>query len=317
MGKNKTISILVPIYNEEPNLEKFHNELEKVINNIDYIFEIIFVNDGSKDKTIEIIKKIQKKDKRIKLINFSRNFGKEIATTAAINSCTGEAAILIDADLQHPPKYIKDFINKWENGADVVVGVRKTNSGEGFIKRIGSIIFYKLINKIADTKLVPNSTDFRLIDRVVINEFNKLTEHNRITRGLIDWVGFERDFVYFNANRREFGQAGYSTIKLVKLAFNSIVSLSLFPLRLAGYLGIFITILSGLIGFFVFIFKYIYPNPWGTSISGSAIIAIIIMFLIGIVLICLGLIALYIANIYSEVLNRPLYIIKKDRMGEK
>jgi polyisoprenyl-phosphate glycosyltransferase len=215
---------------------------------------------------------------------------------------------MIDADLQHPAEVIREFLGKWEKGAEVVIGVREKNKGESFAKKAGSFLFYKIINCISDTKIVPNATDFRLIDRVVIDEFNKMTERNRMTRALIDWMGFRRDYIFFKANERLHGVASYSYLKLFRLAFNSMISLSLFPLKLAGYLGIIITFLSGILGIFIFTSQYIMHTM---NYSGSAILAVIILFLIGIVLICLGLIALYIANIHSEVVNRPLYVIRK------
>ena len=175
---------------------------------------------------------------------------------------------------------------------------------------MGSYFFYKIINRISATKIIPNATDFRLLDKKVIIEFNKFTEKSRITRGLIDWLGFKREYIYFNAPKRINGKASYSFIKLCKLALNSFVSMSLFPLKFAGYLGILITIGAGLMGLFIFIEKYILNDPWRLNFSGPAILAIIILFLVGIILSCLGLIALYIANIHNEVTNRPIYIIR-------
>lgn len=304
----KLISIISPIFNEEKNIPILYNKLKEATVSLPYDFEFIFVNDGSCDKGIDELKKLEEDDSRVKVIDFSRNFGKEIATTAGINNCQGDACLMIDSDLQHPVEMISEFISKWEQGAEVVVGVRKKNQGEGLVKKIGSYLFYKIINSISDMKIVSQATDFRLLDRAVIDEFNKLTERNRMTRALIDWMGFRRDYVYFTANPRINGKATYSFWMLMRLAFNSMISFSLFPLRLAGYLGMIITIMSGMIGIFIFVTKYITGTMY---FSGPAILAVIILFLIGIVLICLGLIALYIANIHSEVSNRPLYIIRK------
>jgi len=218
---------------------------------------------------------------------------------------------MIDADLQHPPELIYEFLAKWKHGAEIVIGVRNKNQNENFIKKTGSYCFYKIINKISDTKITPFATDYRLLDRIVIKEFNKFTEKNRITRGLIDWLGFKRDYIYFNANQRAHGKASYCYLKLFKLAINSIVSLSLFPLKIAGYSGIFITLFAGLLGIFIIIEKYIFNDPWNLNFSGPAILAVIILFLVGIILGCLGLIALYIASIHNETINRPLYVIRK------
>lgn len=319
-----SISIIIPVFNEEKNIPLIYKEIVRVWQNLNplrqladggrYNLEIIFVNDGSKDKSGKIIEELSKTDNRVKYIEFSRNFGKEIATSAGLNCAKGDAAILIDADLQHPPGLIPQFLEKWKNGADIVIGVRDKNNGEGFIKKIGSYWFYKLMNAIGGTKIIPRATDYRLISRQVISEFNRFTERGRITRGLIDWLGFNRDFVYFESPARRNGKAGYSCWKLSKLAFSSFVAHSLFPLKLAGYLGVFITIASIILGSVMFIARYILRNYWGMSISGVAQLAVILLFLVGIILSCFGLIALYIASIHGEVLNRPMYVIKSRKL---
>lgn len=309
-SEKKLLSIIVPVYNEEKNVPLFYEEIQVVLNALDYAWEIIFVNDGSGDKSLVELERLSQKDSRVRVLDFSRNFGKEIAVTAGINHCCGVACIILDADLQHPIEKIPEFIAKWENGAEVVVGVREKNKGEGLVKKIGSYFFYKVINRISEMEIVTRATDFRLLDRVVIDEFNKLSERNRMTRALIDWLGFKRGYVNFEANERIHGVPAYSFWKLVRLAFNSIISFSLFPLKLAGYLGIFITFLSGLLGILITIDRY------GTrqfNFSGSVILAVVILFLIGIVLICLGLIALYIANIHAEVTSRPMYIVRRKK----
>ena len=281
---------------------------------MNYNYEIIFVDDGSSDNSVDEIKKLADTDENVFYFEFSRNFGKEIATSAGINNAKGDAVIMLDADLQHPPKLIPEFLKKWESGAEIVVGIRNKNKGEGLIKKFGSFLFYKIINLISATKIIPRSTDYRLLDKVVIREFNRFTERSRMTRGLIDWLGFRRDYIYFNAEQRINGNAGYSVFKLIKLALSGFISLSLFPLKFAGYLGIAIVLFSGPLGVFIFIEKYILNDPWGFSFSGPAILAVIILFLIGIVLACLGLIALYIGNIQNEVMNRPLYVLRSKKL---
>lgn len=304
------LSIIVPVYNEEKNIPLFYEKIQVILDALNYTWEIVFVNDGSCDKSILELEKISQKDSRVQVIDFSRNFGKEIAVTAGINNCQGVACIILDADLQHPIEKIPEFIEKWEAGAEVVVGVRKKNKGEGFVKKIGSYFFYKMINRISDMEIVTRATDYRLIDRVVIDAFNRLTEKNRMTRALIDWLGFRREYIYFEANERIHGVPTYGFWKLVRLAFNSMIAFSLFPLKLAGYLGVIITFFSGLLGIFIMIDRYMTKE---LHFSGSVILAVVILFLIGVVLVCLGLIALYIANIHAEVTNRPMYIIRKKR----
>ena len=309
------ISLIVPIYNEEKNINLFYQALTEVLANsaVDFEFELIFIDDGSTDQSAGLIEQLADADTRIKYLEFSRNFGKEIATTAGLNYAQGAAAIMIDADLQHPVELIPELIAKWQNGAEVVIGVRKSNKGEGLVKKIGSGLFYNIINNIADVKIIPQATDFRLIDRLVIDQFNRFTENNRMTRALIDWLGFKREYVYFNANKRLDGRAKYGFLKLFHLAISSFVSLSLLPLKLAGYLGTLIVVLSGALGFYILVGKYIFHffNP--ASFSGPAQLAILIVFLVGIILMSLGLIALYIANIHGEVTGRPLYVIRKKK----
>lgn len=310
MDNEKLISFIIPIYNEEKNIPILYQKINGILSALNYKSEIIFVNDGSRDASLAELKKIAGSDSRIRIIDFSRNFGKEEALTAGLNNCHGEAAIILDSDLQHPIEKIPEFLDKWEEGAEVVIGLRGKNNGEGPVKKWGSYLFYKIINRIADTKVIPNATDFRLIDRIVIDEFNQLKEKNRMTRALIDWLGYQREFVTFQANPRIHGEASYSFVKLTKLAFNSMISLSLFPLRLAGYLGLIITLLSGALGIFVFITQYMTKS---ITYSPPAMLALMILFLIGIVLISLGLIAMYIAHIHDEVVNRPIYIIRKPK----
>jgi len=275
----KLISLIIPVHNEAKNLAALYQALSSVLEKSAYNFEIIFVNDGSRDESVAEIVKLQTSDNRIKLLDFSRNFGKEIALTAGLNNCTGAAAIMLDADLQHPVELIPEFLAKWEAGAQVVVGVRDKNAKEGIVKRWGSKIFYGIINKISDTKITPNSTDFRLIDRVVIDEFNRFVEHGRMTRALIDWLGFERDYVSFQAAPRFAGEASYSVCKLIRLALNSFISLSLFPLKLAGYLGVFIIFTVGPFGLYVLVGKYFAHWPFASSFSGPAQLAFLITFL--------------------------------------
>lgn len=311
----KLISVIIPFFNEEENIPLLYSALDKVLAGYPaYYFEILLVNDGSEDGSGAVVERLANQDNRIRHIEFSRNFGKEIATTAGINNCQGDACILMDADLQHPPEVIGEFISKWENGGEVVVGVRKNNNHEALAKKLGAWFYYKIINSISDTSIVPNATDFRLLDRMVIDEFNRLSERNRMTRGLIAWLGFRRDFIHFDCPQRVHGTATYSTLKLIKLAMSSFVSMSLFPLKFAGYLGVLIMMLSGILGTFIFFSKYVFDDPFGYSFSGPAILAVINTFLIGIVLSCLGLIALYIANIHGEVINRPLYVIRKKKI---
>ncbi|MDQ3064776.1 MAG: glycosyltransferase family 2 protein [bacterium] len=311
MSSNNLLSVIVPLYNESEGVEIFHNELllpslKKIVSNS---YEIIYVNDGSKDNTLDLITDIAKKNSRVKVVNLSRNFGKEIATTAGITVASGDAIILMDGDGQHPPELISEFVSKWRAGAQVVVGVRETNQGEGLIKKLGSKIFYHVFNSASGAEIVPRSTDYRLIDRVVCEEFVKFTEHSRITRGLIDWLGFKRDYIYFNSPARLAGQASYKTSQLVKLAMNSFVSLSLKPLLMLGWVGLIITFFSLCAGVFIFIEQFALGDPLSLRFTGSALLGIFISFLIGLVLTSQGVLAVYLSHIHTHTQGRPLFII--------
>jgi dolichol-phosphate mannosyltransferase len=304
------ISVIVPAFNEEKNLPLLYEAIEKTFKTLPYTFEIVIINDASTDGTLDVCHQLKKKyGDHVRVIDFSRNFGKEAATTAGYHEALGIAVVAIDADLQHPPILIKELIIHWQAGAEVVIGVRNNNASDSLIKKMGSKLYYKMINSIGETPIVPNATDFRLIDRSVVEAFKKLTEHNRMTRGLIDWLGFRRDYVYFTAPERLHGEAAYSFWKLVKLASESFIAHSLFPLRLAGYVGIVIMMLSGTLGLVMIIDKYLLPQ--GFNFSGPAILANVILFLVGLVLIMIGLLSFYIGHIYHETQGRPLYVIRE------
>jgi len=283
MNEKELISIIVPVYNEEKNIVPFHAEIAGVFSDLpDYDFEIIFINDGSKDNSILEINRIAESDKRIRILDFSRNFGKEIAMTAGCHFAKGGAAITMDADLQHPPELISEFIKKWREGNEVVYTIRRKNKGASLTKKITSKMYWWLFDKISSVQTEPHSTDFRLIDKKVIETFKKFPERGRIFR------------------------ATYSYGKLFRLAINSITAFSLLPLRLAGYLGIIITSISFillLIMAITEIFNKLFFTVMAFVVVGNTL-------LIGIVLVCLGFIALYIARIHDEVTGRPLYIIR-------
>ncbi|PIR73436.1 MAG: glycosyltransferase [Candidatus Moranbacteria bacterium CG10_big_fil_rev_8_21_14_0_10_35_21] len=305
----KLISLVIPIYNEESNVPLLYKSLMNNLSKLNqYKFEIILINDGSQDKSLEIISKLIQEDQRVKLIDFSRNFGKEAATSAGCHLAKGNVVITMDADLQHPPELIQELIAKWREGHEVVYTVRKENQGASFTKKITSQIYWWIFNKISSVTSEPHSTDFRLMDRMVIETFKKLPERERLFRGLIDWMGYRRAKIYFTAPERHSGKVAYSYGKLFHLAINSITAFSLLPLRFAGYFGTFITVSSFLFFLSMLITRW-FINP--LLFTALAFVIVANTFLIGIVLISLGFIALYIARIHDEVIGRPLYIIRK------
>lgn len=306
----KIISVVIPAFNESGNLTKICNDIISSIPE-KYNYELLIIDDGSIDNTVEVARSLNRKNEYIKCLSLSRNFGKELATTAGIRSSGGDATIIIDADGQHPPEIISDFIKKWESGYQVVVGIRKSNDNEGLIKKYGSKIFYILLNKFAKVDMIPGSTDFRLIDSEVRETFSQLSESNRITRGLIDWMGYDTEYINFHAKARQFGEAQYNTKKLFKLAVNSFLSLSLIPLYISGYIGVLITTLSFVAGLIIIIENYLLNDPMNWNITGSGSLGILITFLVGVILTSQGLLALYISRIYDDAKGRPLYIINK------
>lgn len=305
----RLLSLVIPAYNESAGIADFHSNIFlPTIQKLGIPFEILYVNDGSKDDTLIKLLAISSRDSRVKIINLSRNYGKEIAVTAGIHHAKGDVTITLDADGQHPPELISKFIERWRRGAQVVVGVRKTNHNEGLVKKYGSKLFYALSNNVVGSGLTPGATDFCLINAEVKATFNLLTERPRITRGLIDWMGYDRDYIYFSANPRLADKASYKFSKLFDLALNSFVSQSSRPLRLPFYIGGLIIILSLALTIFCIV-EIIIGDPFNLDITGTAFLVLLNLFLMGFVLMAQGILALYLAHIHTETQNRPLYII--------
>jgi dolichol-phosphate mannosyltransferase len=309
--KQRLLSIIVPIYNESANITPLYRAVSSQLKHLDYDYELLFVDDGSDDDSLAQLAHISKRDTKVRVLEFARNFGKESAVTAGLHSAAGDAVILMDADLQHPPDRVKQFVTKWENGSDVVVGLRSYSQDEGLFKRASSALFYRLFGMFSDTNITPHATDFRLLDRSVVDTYNELSEHSRITRGLIDWLGYRRSYIKFKAPPRLHGEASYSFSKLFKLAVDTATAHSLVPLKIAGYLGLIILLVSGPLGLFMAYDKYISAVS-RFNFTGTAMLAVIILFLVGIILAALGLISLYVARIHEEVMGRPLYVVRRE-----
>lgn len=311
-GAAPLLSVVIPVYNEGANIDWVTPELIQYLDEHEWTHEIVYVNDGSEDDSGERIRALMEKYPQIRYLAFSRNFGKEAATTAGIRAARGSAVITFDADGQFPCHVIGRFMAAWADGAKVVVGVRRSNSHEGALKRYGSRVFYRLLNMVGPDRVVPGSTDFRLIDRNVADAFGALTERNRLTRGLIDWLGFQRAYVTFDASARSEGRAAYDVRKLVRLALNAIVAQSTRPLLFTGVLGVFVTALAAVVGVFLIAERYVFHDPLHLAVTGTAILAVFLTFLVGVVLSCQGLLALYVESIHSETRNRPLYVLTDD-----
>lgn len=312
MKSGSFISIIIPVFNESENLEWHHEQITNNLSTKKIDYEVIYIDDGSQDSSVNVLQNIARTDQKVRVIYFSRNFGKEAATTAGLNFCKGDAALILDADGQHPIALIDKFLAKWRDGSQVVIGVRKSNIKEGIVKRFGSRLFYRLLNSVSNSETIPQSTDFRLLDRRVIDEFNKLTERNRITRGLIDWLGFKRTTVEFNALERHGGKASYSVSKLLKLALHAFVSQTTRPLQFSGILGGITVCVSAGLTIFLLVEKYLLGDPFNLAVTGTAFLALFVSFLVGLVLISQWLLALYIESIHNETQNRPLYVIDRE-----
>lgn len=312
-GRNavrKSVAIVVPVYNERANLERLYSRLDGVTaSRSDIDWSYVFVNDGSPDDSLEVLRGLAQRDERILVLDLSRNFGKEIALTAGVHEAEdADAVICIDADLQHPPELIPQLIAGWEQGAEVVVTIRTRSDKQPLMRRLGSRGYYWLMSKISGLPMVSQTTDFRLYDKKVVAAFRRATERERMFRGIMDWLGFRRSYVEFQASARTEGEAGYSYAKLWKLAITSITSFSLWPLRLTGYLGVLITGISGLLLVWMLI-NYLLGSEF--NYTPLAIVVMANTFLIGIVLMSIGLVAMYVGTIHTEVINRPLYVVRE------
>jgi len=307
-SKSKKVSIVIPAYNEEENIAKMHNKLTDIFSNIpSYDYEVIFVNDGSSDETLDAIKDVCEKDNHIKCISFSKNFGHEAASSAGLHHAKGDAVVLIDADLQDPPELIPELIEKWENGFDAVLCKRRSREGESFFKKLTSKIYYRLMNIFIDFNMVKDVGDFRLIDRKVCNEFNKMDEHSIFVRGMLSWVGFNTTVVEFDRKARKSGTTKYNLWNLISLSMKSLIAFSSFPLHFTSVFGLFTAVIS-IISLVVILIQKLF---FGTLIGGSTLILTSVFFFGGVQLFSLGILAEYIGNIYKEVQNRQKYIIEE------
>lgn len=303
-----TFSIIAPIYNEECCLEELYRRVCEVMDQTNEPWELLLVNDGSRDASADIIRKLAAEDKRIRPIMFARNFGHQIAVTAGLDYARGQVAIIIDADLQDPPEVILDLIAKWQEGAEVVYAVRAERVGETWFKKLTASLFYRIIFSITDVKIPMDTGDFRLMDRKVVNVMKTMREHHRFLRGMSAWVGFRQEGVTYNRAARFGGETKYPFRKMLKLALTAITGFSYFPLQLATYLG-FITAGLAIIAIpIVAILRALQPQAF----FGQASTLIAVLFLGGVQLISLGILGEYIGRIYDEVKGRPLYIVSEE-----
>lgn len=303
-------SIIIPVYNEEEVIRITHQRLSSVMLSLGEPYELIFINDGSRDKTPEILTEICEKDKNSCYINFSRNFGHQCAVTAGMDYARGDAVVIIDADLQDPPEVILEMISEWKNGYDVVYGKRSKREGETFFKKLTAKAYYRLLKSMTNVDIPVDTGDFRLIDRKVCDTMKSLPERNRYIRGLVSWVGYKQKAVEYVREERYAGETKYPLKKMIKLAMDGISAFSYKPLKLAASIGFLIS-LASFIYLVVIICQKLFTNA---VIQGWASTMAVLLLTQGIVLIMLGIIGEYIGRIFDEIKGRPIYIVR-DTIG--
>lgn len=308
----KLISILIPAYNEEPVLEHLFTRLANLANDTkNYNFEFLFVNDGSKDKTLDIIKDYAEKDPRVSYINLSRNFGKEIGMIAGLDHVQGDATVIIDADLQDPPELIPEMIKLWEEGYDDVYAKRKSRAGESALKKFTSKMYYRTLQKTTHIPIQQDTGDFRLLDRRVVEALKLFRESQRNTKAMFSWVGFHKKEILYDRDPRAAGETTWNYLKLIELAIDGITSFTTAPLRISTYAGIAVSVFA-----FIYLFYLIIRTIFfGTDLAGYPSMMAVILFLGGVQLISLGIIGEYIGRIFNETKQRPLYLIDEYHKG--
>jgi len=306
---SKSLTVIVPCFNEEEVIIETYNRIKLVLTNLEYTSEIIFINDGSDDKTGNILSMLSQNDLNIKIITFSRNFGHQKAVTAGLNNCNSDMAVIIDADLQDPPELIPDMIKTLEDSnAQVVYCVRKSRKGEGIFKKISAKAFYRLLNFFSEVKLPVDTGDFRLVDKSIIREFNQMHEKGKYIRGLVSWIGFKQVPFYYEREARFAGETKYPFSKMIKLATTSLLYFSTKPLKLATALGFISVVISLILAVWSILGKvmgYTHANSGWTSLF------VLIIFFGGVQLLTIGIVGAYIGNLFDEIKNRPEYIIDK------
>ncbi|WP_010272226.1 glycosyltransferase family 2 protein [Paenibacillus senegalensis] len=309
MLKPPVYSVVVPMFNEEEVISASYDRLKQVMDGVGEEYELVFVNDGSRDRTLAIISEISDRDPRVKIIDFSRNFGHQVAISAGMDYAQGRAIIVIDADLQDPPEMIPEMIRKWKQGDDVIYGKRLKRKGETPFKKITAKLFYRLLRSLTSVDIPVDTGDFRLIDRKVCDVMGTLKEKNRFIRGMVSWVGFRQSSVEYVREERFAGETKYPLKKMIRFALDAITSFSYKPLRIATYIGFFVS-LSSFIYLLIVLYQRLFTDL--TEPGWTSIVAINLLFN-GIVLLLLGVIGEYIGRIYDESKGRPLYIVRETR----
>ena len=304
----KKVTIIVPAYNEEESLPFLYERLEKLMNeNTNYEFEILFVNDGSKDKTIDLIKEYREKDKRINYVDFARNFGKEIAMIAGLDYATGDCVIFIDADLQDPPELIPEMIKYWKEGYDDVYAQRKSRKGETWLKKFTSKMYYRVLQSLTKVPIQKDTGDFRLLDKRCVNALRKMRETGRNSKSMFSWIGYKKKAIFYDRDPRVAGSTKWNYAKLINLAIDGITSFTTSPLRISTYIAI-PTFLALLVYFIYVIVKCIRLH---VAIQAFQAIILLILFFAGIQILLFGIVGEYLGRIFNESKHRPLYLVNE------
>jgi glycosyltransferase involved in cell wall biosynthesis len=311
MNANKCplLSVIVPLFNEEQVIVEMYSRISTVLDNSSVDFEVVLVNDGSRDRTEELAKAICRDDPRVKLITFSRNFGHQIAVTAGLDRAAGQAVVIIDADLQDPPEVIIDMLKKWRKGSHVVYGVRVKRKGESLFKRMTAAAYYRLIRRLTKVDIPVDTGDFRLMDRRVVDQLHTMREHNRFVRGMVSWIGFQQDKVEYVREERFAGETKYPFIKMLRFAIDGILSFSEVPLKISSVFGLLCALLSFGLILYGLIVKLLYPEY---AIAGWASVFTAVLFLGGVQLVCVGILGEYLGRVYDEIKRRPLYVVREE-----
>lgn len=310
----KKISVIIPCYNEQDNIGPLYNALKRIMDdNRDYSWSVLLINDGSIDNTLYEIKKIRETDKRIGYIDLSRNFGKENAMLAGFDNINGDCAIIMDADMQHPPHIIPEMIKLWEDGVQDVYAERESRGKESFLRKIMSLLYYKILEQTARMDVLPNVGDFRLLDKKCIESVKRLRETQRYTKGLFCWIGFKKGKVTFRQGDRTEGKSSFNYFKLFNLAIEGITSYTTSPLRISTIMGIIVSFFTIIYMIYVFIKTILIGEP----VQGFPTIIIIVLFLGGVQLLSLGIIGEYLGRIFYETKNRPVYLIAEKEKPEE
>ncbi|MBP1629110.1 MAG: yfdH [Bacteroidetes bacterium] len=307
------ISAVIPIYNEEGNIPQMYKRMSDVLSQISSEYEIIFVNDYSKDSSLSMIKELAKEDNHVRYISFSRNFGHQVAVSAGLDYSKGKAVAIIDGDLQDPPELIKEMYEKYMEGYKVVYAKRSSRKGVSIFKKIAYKSFYRILDKLTEIKIPLDTGDFRLIDRVIIKHLQEMPERNKFIRGQIAWIGYKQTFVEYDRDPRFSGETGYPFSKLLKLAIDGITGFSSKPLKFASSMGIIVSIFSFLVIIYALISQFVYNSP----LRGWTSLIISVSFIGGVQLITIGIIGEYISRMSTDIKKRPLYIVEENTETEE